>query len=66
MKRDIYGNLSKNHQCTQKGYLSLGQFAKSLDKTHKEILKLLSIKGVDMIDYSFEDNIKFIANLLKK
>jgi len=48
----------------KKSYLSLGQFAKALNKSHEEAMKLLSLMGVDVIDYDFEDDMKFMDNFL--
>ena len=48
----------------KKSYLSLGQFAKALGKTHEEAMKLLSMMGVDVIDYDFEDDMKFMDSFL--
>lgn len=44
----------------KKGYLSLGQFAKAIDKSHEEAMKLLSLMEVNVIDYDFEDDMKFL------
>jgi len=43
----------------KKGYLSLGQFAKSLKLSKTEAMKMLSLMDVDVIDYDFEDDLKF-------
>lgn len=48
----------------QKGYLSIGQFAKAMDKTHEEAMKVLSLMGIDVIDYDFEDDMKFMDSFL--
>jgi len=48
----------------QKGYLSIGQFANSLDIDHQEAMKLLSLMGVDVIDYDFNDDMKFMDDFL--
>jgi predicted HTH domain antitoxin len=48
----------------KKSYLSLGQFAKALDKSHEEAMKLLSLMGVDVIDYDFEDDMKSMDSFL--
>jgi predicted HTH domain antitoxin len=42
----------------KKGYLSIGQLANALEMKQKEVMKLLSLMGVDVIDYDFEDDIK--------
>ena len=41
----------------QKGYLSLGQLAKEINKPKDEVLKLLSAMGIDVIDYDFKDDL---------
>ena len=48
----------------QKGYLSIGQFANSLDIDHQEAMKLLSLMGVEVIDYDFNDDMKFMDDFL--
>jgi predicted HTH domain antitoxin len=48
----------------QKGYLSIGQFAKSLDIDHQKAMKLLSLMGIDVIDYDFNDDMKFMDDFL--
>jgi len=48
----------------KKSYISLGQFAKALDKSHEEAMKLLTLMGVDVIDYDFEDDMKFMDSFL--
>jgi predicted HTH domain antitoxin len=48
----------------KKSYLSLGQFAKALDKSHEEAMKLLSLMGIDIIDYDFEDDMKSMDSFL--
>ena len=42
----------------KKGYLSIGQLANALEMKQKEVMKLLSLMGVDVIDYDFEDDIR--------
>lgn len=48
----------------KKGYLSMGQFAKAIDKSHEEAMKLLSLMGIDVIDYDFEDDMKFMESFV--
>ncbi|KIM03150.1 MAG: hypothetical protein KU29_12695 [Sulfurovum sp. FS06-10] len=48
----------------KKGYLSLGQFSKTLNKSYEEAMKLLSLMGVDVIAYDFEDDMKFMDSFL--
>jgi len=42
----------------KKGYLSIGQLANALEMKQKEVMKLLSLMGMDVIDYDFEDDIR--------
>ena len=58
-------NISKSIDDYKKGYLSIGEFAKVLNISHKEAMKLLSSIGVDVIGYDFEDDMKFIKRLFK-
>ena len=44
----------------KKGYLSLGQFAKALAIEKDKAMKMLSMMGADVIDYDFEDDLKFL------
>ena len=44
----------------KKEYLSLGQFAKTLAIEKDEAMKMLSMMGVDVIDYDFADDLKFL------
>ena len=44
----------------KKGYLSFGQFAKALAMEKNEAMKMLSMMGADVIDYDFEDDLKFL------
>ena len=48
----------------KKGYLSMGQFANALELNHEEAMKLLSMMGIDVIDYDFEDDMKFMDSFL--
>jgi len=57
-------NISKSIDDYKKGYLSMGEFAKVLNISHEEAMKLLSSMGVDVIDYDFEDDMKCIKCLL--
>ncbi len=41
----------------QKGYLSLGQLTKEINKPKDEVLKILSAMGIDVIDYDFKDDL---------
>jgi predicted HTH domain antitoxin len=48
----------------KKSYLSMGQFSKALNISHEEAMKLLSIMGIDVIDYDFEDDMQFLDSFL--
>ena len=48
----------------KKGFLSMGQFANALEIEHEDAMKLLSIMGVAVIDYDFEDDMKFMDSFL--
>jgi len=48
----------------KKSYLSMGQFANALNISHEEGMKLLSMMGVDVIDYDFDDDMKFMDSFL--
>ena len=48
----------------KKSYLSVGQFSKALNMSQEEAMKLLSMMGVDVIDYDFEDDMKFMDSFL--
>ena len=47
----------------KKGYLSMGQFADVLTISHEEAMKLLSMMGVDIIDYNFEDDMQLLNSI---
>ncbi|MGZ5209176.1 MAG: hypothetical protein ACXWB0_09180 [Sulfuricurvum sp.] len=44
----------------KKGYISLGQLGKSLDISHKKAMKMLSLMKIDVVDYDFKDDVKFL------
>jgi len=44
----------------QKGYLSIGQLSKALNQSQEQSLKMLSLMGVDVLDYDFKDDMKFL------
>jgi predicted HTH domain antitoxin len=44
----------------KKGYLSMGQLANALEMGQEKVMKLLSLMGVDVIDYDFEDDMKYL------
>lgn len=45
------------------GTISFGQFAKSLDITKQKAMHLLSMMGIDIVDYDFNDDIRTLENL---
>jgi predicted HTH domain antitoxin len=46
----------------RKGHLSLGQVAEALAISKRETMKMLSLIGIDVIDYDFEDDLKFVEH----
>jgi predicted HTH domain antitoxin len=48
----------------QKSLLSLGQLSKALSLSQKESMKLLSLSGVAVIDYDFEDELEELDSFL--
>jgi predicted HTH domain antitoxin len=46
------------------GYLSLGQVAKALDLDKEKTMKLLSVMGLDVIDYDFNDDMDGLKSFL--
>ena len=46
------------------GNLSLGQLSKALDVSKKKAMNLLSMMGIDIIDYDFKDEIKVLNTFL--
>jgi len=46
------------------GYLSLGQVAKALDLDKEKTIKLLSVMGLDVIDYDFNDDMDGLKSFL--
>jgi len=46
------------------GKLSLGQLAKSLNISKKRAMHLLSMMGIESLDYDFEDDLQSIDKLL--
>ena len=59
-------DFSSNIDEYKKGNLSIKEFAITLDIEYRETMKLLSMMGVDIIDYNFEDDMKFINSYLEK
>lgn len=43
------------------GNMSLGQLASSLDISKQKAMKLVSMMGIDCIDYDFEDDLKTVS-----
>jgi hypothetical protein len=50
--------LNQSIDSYKKGDLSLGQFCKAVDVSKESGMKILSSMGVDVIDYSFSDDMK--------
>jgi len=48
----------------QKSLLSLGQLSKALDISKREMMKMLSLWGIDVIDYDFKDELKDLDSFL--
>ena len=48
----------------KKSLLSLGQLSKALNISKKETMKMLSLMGIDVIDYDFKDELKDLDNFL--
>ena len=48
----------------QKSLLSLGQLSKALSLSQKESMKLLSLSGIAVIDYDFEDELEELDSFL--
>ncbi len=46
------------------GDLSLGQLSKALGKEKREIMKLLSMMGVDIVDYDLNEDLEVIQEFL--
>jgi len=46
------------------GIVSLGQLSKAMDISKQKAMKLLSMMGIDIIDYDFEDDMKILDSLL--
>ncbi len=46
------------------GDLSLGQLSKALGKEKREVMKLLSMMGVDIVDYDLNEDLKVIQEFL--
>ncbi len=48
----------------EKSLLSLGQLSKALDMPKIETMKVLSLSGIDVIDYDFKDELKDLNSFL--
>ena len=48
----------------EKSLLSLGQLSKVLNLSKKETMKMLSLSGIDVIDYDFKDELKDLDSFL--
>ncbi len=48
----------------KKSLLSLGQLSKTLNISKKETMKMLSLMGIDVIDYDFKDELKDLDSFL--
>jgi len=48
----------------QKSLISLGQLSKALNLTKRETMKLLSLSGIDVIDYDFMDELEDLDSFL--
>ena len=55
---------SKFLNAFKEGHLSVGEFAIAIGYTHEDSMKVLSLMGVDVIDYDFEDEIKFLDSFI--
>ena len=48
----------------EKSLLSLGQLAKSIELSKRETMKMLSLSGIDVIDYDFKDELADLKDFL--
>jgi predicted HTH domain antitoxin len=48
----------------KQGLLSLGQVAKALEMPKEKVMKILSVMGIDVIDYDFKDDMKSMRTFL--
>ena len=48
----------------KKSLLSLGQLSKALNTSKKDTMKMLSLMGIDVIDYNFKDELKDLDSFL--
>ena len=47
----------------EKSLLSLGQLSQSLDISKMEAMKMLSLSGIDVIDYDLRDELEYLDSL---
>lgn len=47
----------------QNGNISLGQLASNLNISKQKAMRLLSMMGIDIIDYDFQDDIKTLRKI---
>jgi len=47
----------------KKGDLSLGQFCEAVEVSKESGMKILSLMGVDVIDYDFKDELAIYGNV---
>ena len=52
-------------QAYQDSLLSLGELAKALGMSKEEVMKFLSVMGVDVIDYDFKEDLAAIKEIVK-
>ena len=48
----------------EKSLLSLGQLSQALNMSKRETMKMLSLSGIDVIDYDFKDELKDLDSFL--
>ena len=47
----------------EKSLLSLGQLSQSLDISKMEAMKMLSLSGIDVIDYDLRDELEYLDSI---
>ena len=48
----------------KKGDLSLGQLSKALGQSYQDTMQMLSLLGIDVIDYNLDDDLETIEKFL--
>jgi predicted HTH domain antitoxin len=48
----------------EKGLISLGEVAKSLNVSKKEAMKLISLNGKNLVDYDFKEELENVKDFL--